>query len=281
MAIYTESKQAIGNEFTEGGVDATAWTRFEPLITPAQLKRRFLFGIPLVSMLANPVTGKREEMTDEDLKDSIVRAVGDMESEAGVYVLPVQKRKKLPFDRNEYMNLGYVQLPDRPVTSVDRFRITDASGISVYDIPPQWIDPGNFHRGQVNLIPLSAGFVAGGAVLPSQTAGGAFFLSILGQHGWIPSYWEITYTCGFSEGHLPIVVNELVGIYAAIIALDSIQATNSIAGFSVGLDAASQSVTTGGPQIYAERIKNLEAKKQVLLGKLKAKVGTKIFSSNV
>lgn len=283
MAIYTDSKGAIGSEFVQGGVDATSFARVEPLLAPRLLKKRFLFGIPLVSALPHPVTGRREELVDEDLKDYIIRAVAQMEFESGVFMLPVQMTKKLPFDRQEYLNLGYMQLPDRPILSIESFEIWDADNRPVYKVPTQWIDSGNFQRGQVNLIPLSAGFVGGsaGGAVPSQTAGGAFFLSILGQHGWIPSYWAVTYTTGFREGAIPVIVNELIGTQAAIFVLDELQATNRIAGYSVGLDAASQSVQTAGPQVYAKRIEQLEKQKAILLNKLKARFSLKLFSSNV
>jgi hypothetical protein len=143
------------------------------------------------------------------------------------------------------------------------------------------VDPGQLKWGQVNIIPLMPAFIGQGGTLPSFDAGGAAWLSILGQSGWVPSYWQITYVAGMDEGQIPTMVNELIGVVAAIRVLSLLAATNRVASYSLGLDAASQSINTPGPALYDAPIEKLEIRKKTIMGRLKAKWFRKFFVSNI
>jgi hypothetical protein len=277
---YSQSKFDLGQIVPENAI-ASVWGRLEPLITPEQLKVRHLFGIPLVSRTKDPITGKPMVYTDDILKDMIVRAVSLTEIEANFDIFPVKYREKTAFDRNAFDSFGYMELKRRPVSSVDRLTVTPSNQVDVYQVPQAWIEASGFQRGQVNIVPLTIAFTNGGFI-PSQSAGGAAFLSILGAKGWIPAYWQIEYTTGFPDGMLPRELNELIGVVAAIETLSSLATTDADAtSRSLSIDGLGQSVGGPGPQKYQTRIELLMQKKQMLIDKFKGKFALKMFSSNV
>jgi uncharacterized RDD family membrane protein YckC len=113
----------------------------------------------------------------------------------------------------------------------------------------------------------------------SQVASGngaAFLLSYIGQAAFTPSYWRITYTAGFPESAVPRVLNELIGVQAALDILSDIASTFRISSYSLGLDGMSQSQSTPGPQVYKVRVDELQLKKKTLLQRLKSMYGTKL-----
>jgi hypothetical protein len=285
MAIFTggpsgDAKDIIGSEYLQGAVDGTAWGRREPLIDPDKLKVRFLFGIPMYSAIPDPVTQVRAPYTNEMMKDAILRAANRIELETSITILPVERKVKMPFDRTEYLNLGYVLMPHRPILKMVSMYVADAQQQPIYAIPNEWIDMGQAHKGQINVLPLQPAYLNSG-YLPSQTSGGAAWLSILGARGWIGSYWMVDYVTGFDESGIPSTMNDLIGIEAAIDILNMLQATNRVSSHSLGIDAMSQSVSTPGPQVYQARLEGLEKQKQVLKGKLKSLYQLGIHSSNV
>lgn len=277
---YSKSKFTLGQLVPENAI-ASIWGRLEPLLTAEQLRTRHLFGIPLVSRTKDPITGKPMVMTDDLLKDMILRAVSLTETEGNFDIFPVKYREKTAFDRNAFDSFGYMELKRRPISSVDRLSVTPSNQVDVYQVPQEWIEASGFQRGQVNIVPLTIAFTNGGFI-PSQSAGGAAFLSILGAKGWIPGYWQIEYTTGFPDGMLPRELNELVGVVAAIETLSALATTDADANSrSIGIDGMSQSVSSAGPQKYQARIEVLMQKKQMLIDKFKSKFALKMFSSNI
>jgi hypothetical protein len=281
MAIYTDTKAGIGQVFPQGAVDQ-AWGRTEPLITPEKLVSRHLFGIPLVSGIKDPITGKAQVMTKDILADYIDRAVSVVELETGLSLFPIQYEEKYPFDRQEYQSFGYFRLLHRPITSIEHLAIVPSNQQEVFVVPLDWIDVGQLYYGQMNIIPLTIALSANGQGNIVATAGGPALLAILNNHQWLASYWQVRYTTGFPNGSLPKVVNELVGVVAAMEVLSMLAPTNAKnAGSSLSIDGMSQSVSTPGPEIYSKRLEDLEKKRMQLVGKLKAMFGMKLFSGNV
>ena len=277
MPIITGSeKNSIGTPMGSQVDSSGAFSRVESMLTPEMMRSRFLFGIPMWSFLPDPISGKRQEYTSDMQKDAITRAINRLELHGGFSIQPVQKTKRLPFDRLEYQNFGYFQLPDKPITSVISLMVKPAADLgAVYVVNPAWIDPGQFQRGQVTIIPYqpaTAMAYSPAGIMPVG-GGGSVFLATLGQCSWVPSMWEVTYICGFDEGRVPVVINELIGTMVAINILSELGATNRRGNYSVGMDGASQSVSTGGPNVYSDRIKQLLEDKAILLNKLRKKFG--------
>jgi hypothetical protein len=280
MADYTNSKFGIGAVYPINCIDG--YSGGEPLISPTLLKMRHLFGIPLVSSMIDPITKQRQVMTDPILEDFIQRAISIAELELKIDITPKKYRDKEPFDRNLYESFMYFSLTHRPVTSVDKISITPANMEDAYSLPPDWVETANVRKGQLNVLPITASFQNAGFLSPQGTGTGAIFAMITGTKGWVPAYWQIEYTCGFPEGAVPRMINELVGIIAAMDVLSILASTNAKSnGSSISLDGLSQSENTLGPQIYDARIQVLATRKEELIGKIRALFGTKLFTGTL
>jgi hypothetical protein len=280
MADYTNSKPAVGGLVPQGAIE-TAFDRFQPLVTPEDIRSEFLFGIPLMSNMKDPVTGKRALMTDDLIKKYINKAVLLAEVETHIIIMPTKFREKYPFDRQHYAQFSYFLLNKRPIYSVDKLSVTPSNNVDVYTVPNDWVETANLAVGQINVIPMTIAFQNGGFI-PASSAGGSAFLAILGQSGWIPAYWQVEYTAGFKDGMIPTIVNELIGCVASILILRRLAATYAEStSHSLGLDGMSQSISSPGPELYVSAIQQLEDQKKMLIGKLKNMYGLKLTSGVV
>jgi hypothetical protein len=280
VAILTNAKPGVGAVYPSNAIEAEL-QRLEPILGPYQIRTRHLFGLDLVSKTRDSITKKPMVMTDEMIRDIIVGAISQAETECMIDISPVQRREKYPFDRQAYESYGYIKTLHRPISSIQKLSVTPANGQDVYSLPLDWVEAAYYHRGQINIIPMTAAYIQGGYV-PSGTTGGVFFMSILGNRSWIPAYWQLEYITGFPDTAVPRIVNELVGTIAAQEILSQLAATNAGSNsHSLGIDGLSQSVSTPGPQIYKNRYDELQEKRDKLVKKIKSLYDRKIFSSHV
>ena len=109
------------------------------------------------------------------------------------------------------------------------------------------------------------------------------FLRAINNYSWLPAFFTVEYTVGVShvEGKLPILINELIGLTAAIRILSEIQALNKYNSTSINQEGVSQSSSSAGTQIYKQRIEDLEKERQETLQKIKSKFNVKYFVSNI
>lgn len=273
-----------GQQWPENAT-ATPWGRLEPLITPEQLKSRYLKGVQLVLKIMDPDTRKPFRITDDELKDYINRAVSVAEEETNLILMPTQFTEKLPFQKQDFEQFGYFQLPRRPVASVDALNVTLADGSDVFQFPTEWIETANLIHGQLNIIPLAfQSVIAGTGVIGGVNAGGgtAVFFNALWNRPWVAALFGITYTCGFKNGMMPQLVNDLIGVIVAMRVLSQLAAAYAyLQSASLGIDGMSQSVSTPGPQRFKIRMDELKEERALLVKKLKKYGGSKIFTGSV
>lgn len=249
--------------------------RIEPLLTPEKLRSRFLKGIPL--SFPNGDT-----FSDEDLKDKIMVAVNEAEIMLNMTINREAFKEKQPFDKSLYDAFIHLKTEHGPIMSVEHLQIASADGDNIFEIPPAWIEPANFAKRLINVIPLIAAFGIN-SVQGSVSNAGIAFLTIMGGLGWVPAYWQIKYTAGmsFKEGNVPINVNELIGAIAAIDILSEIAPSFLYNSQSLSQDGISQSSSGPGPRIYELRINELTDKRDTLIKKLKGIFSGKFFISNI
>lgn len=282
MADHSKEKGPPGAITPEGAIDSS-WGRVEPLITAKKLKDLYLFGIPLISNIKDPLTNRAQILNDSLIEEKIEDAVSLAEAETGMQIFPTEIVERHAFDKNEFQALGYFQTRARPVSSIQRLSVQISNGDEVYVVPQEWIDTAYLPRGQIQIIPLNIATV-GGSFAPAATSsgGGAFFLSILGQRPWIAAFWKIQLTAGWPDGKLPRLVNQLIGTIAAIEILDMLAATYARStSHSLSIDAQSQSISTPGPQLFKTRIDELKEKRDSLVRKVKKFGGLLLVSNNV
>lgn len=259
------------------GIKEATWARLEPILTVDQLRLFHLFGIPLVSPEADPTTGQHQIIVDEQLALFIRRAVDLVETSTGVTLMPSVVVERHPFDRPAFNAFGYMQLNRRPVWSVRQLTIQTADDQIIYTIPNQWLVQSALWRGRLNIVPLTLAF-AGTTISPGPATGaaGAAFLNALDGMGlWsIPSYWGVEMAIGFPDGLLPVAINELVGVTAAMEILSMLGAAGSrVTSVSTGIDGLSQSVGLTGPNRYVQRLQDLQAKRDLLTNRVKSYFG--------
>lgn len=268
---------------------ATTLGRLEPLITPDQLKSRFLKGIPMVLRVKDPTTGKAFQITDEELKDYIQLAVDVAENETGLTLFPTKFENKLPFQKQDYEQFGYFQLPHRPIASIEKLTVRLADGSDIFVFPTQWIEVANLIWGQLNILPLAfqgieAGTgIVGGSVNGSTPGGGtAVFFNSLWNRPWVAALFGVEYTTGFRDGMMPKMVNEMIGTIAAMRTLSQIAAAYAAqTSTSLGIDGMNQSVGTPGPNRYQVRMQELAADRKLYMRKLKKLFGTSFVAGTV
>lgn len=249
--------------------------RVEPVLTPEKLKSRYLKGIPLTFP-------NGDTLTDEDLKDKILMATNEAELFLNMTINKEVFVEKSPFDKSLYDAFIHIKSEKGPLISVEYLRITSADGQNIFEIPAAWIEPANFSKRIINVIPLIAAFGIN-SVQGSVSNAGIAFLTVMGGLGWVPAYWEIKYTAGMSnkEGQVPVVVNELIGVMAAMDTLSMIAPTNIFNSQSLSQDGISQSSSGPGPRLYELRMNELEKKKVEIIAKLKGIFAGKFFVGNI
>ena len=275
MADYTNSKSTTTNGYpVHANGTSGLLSRVEPLITPAKLRSRFLKGV--LEKFPNI------QFTNEELKDRINLAVNDLEVELKTPIFAEQFKDKLPFDRSLYQHFIHLRPETKPLQSIEQLAIVSANGANLFPVPFEWIETSNFHQGLINVIPLLAAYGTN-SITGSVASGGIVFLTVMQNLFFVPAYWEVIYTAGMCKdaGQVPIVVNNLIGIYAAIDILSELAPINSNTSVSLGQDGISQSTSSPGPMIFQTRIQELEIRKKTLLGQLKRIFSNKIFLSNI
>ncbi|HLD91693.1 MAG TPA: hypothetical protein VI911_11900 [Patescibacteria group bacterium] len=272
MADYTISKEITNNVYPViSSATSDLLGRCEPLITPDKLKLLYLKGIDL------------SDYSSDDLKILIEYAVNTFESESKLFVNKVQMKERIPYDRALYAKFLYMKTQHGPIISVEDLSVVSSNGENIFRLPASWVDMGQSHRRQLNLLPILALLGANSLVDGSQNNAGLVFLQAINGFSWLPAFWTVTYTVGLShiEGQVPKIVNEIIGMIAAIDILSAKQAQIKYNSTSISQDSLAQSSSGPGNQTYQPRIQMLEEKKAKMMGQVKAKFFQKYYLSNV
>lgn len=249
--------------------------RVEPFLTPEQLKSRFLKGIPL----AFP---NGDVFTSDDLKDRIYLATNEVELRLKTTVTREQRQEKLAFRQEDYKAYIHLTAEQGPIISIEQLAIVSADKNTIFQIPPEWIETSNFSKRIINVIPLLAAYGVN-SVQGAVGNAGIAFLTVIDGLRHVPAYWQIQYSSGLSnrEGHVPAVVNELIGCVAAIAILSEIAPTFIHTSQSQSQDGISQASSGLGPRIYQLRIEELTKKQEDLERKLRGIFSNKFFVNNL
>lgn len=250
-------------------------SRCEPVLTPALLISRYLKGIPL----AFP---NGDSYSAEDVKDQITLAINEIEMMCKITLSREQFTDKVPFDINLYKSFIYLKTEQNPILSVQSVQIVSSDGYAVFKIPAAWLEPSNFSKGIINVVPILGAYsvATGGGV---GAYGGIPYLNVFSQLSWVPGFWQLVYTTGVSkiEGQFPTVINDLIGITAAINMLMVITNMFLTTSQSLSRDGISQASSGPGPRMYLPYIEELQKKQAVLIGKVRATFATKFLIGSI
>lgn len=220
-------------------VNNTFGKKVEPIVTVKKLKQVYLYGI-------NITDDNGDELPDSVYQQYIDNAISMLEHFLDLSITPIYDFvEDKDYRLNDYSEWGYFQLNNYPVIAISKMELVyfrDSSGNpeTIQEIPTEWmrLQP---HDGIVRLIP-NARFPANLQV--SQT--GNYFPEIL-RTNMVPHLWRVTYDYGFCDGKVPTLMNQAIGMMAAMQALivgGNLVLGAGIAGSSISLDGLSQSIQT-------------------------------------
>lgn len=272
MADYSDSRNFGTKTYPVNALETSdLLRRVEPMLTPELMVSRYLKGIDLGLY------------SDEDLKDKINLAMNVVELETNMVLTKTQFKERMPYDSALYQHFVYTKVKHGPVLSVESLSIESSNGEKIFELPPRWLEMGYAYRRQINVVPLLSTFGAAGLATAQATSPGLVFLQAIAGYNWVPAWWSITYTSGpcSEEGKMPVLLNQLVGMTAAIDILSQLQAIIFANSQSISQDGISQSSSGAGNQQFANRINELLAKKKEIQDKFMAVNSNKYFLSNI
>lgn len=236
--------------------------------TASEVRNRWCFGLPLIK-------DDGSTLTDPDISAFIMEAVKSMERRLGIYLKPTviacnpEERGLVKgtdyevyeppydYDSKSWMNYGFTQLRQRPLRSVEGYKLVLPNGLVIMDFMqrPQWLkiypEPG-----QIHIVPY-AGDPTLFALLGGSSSGYPFVTGSI--NGNMPSMIYIDYTAGYELGDIPEDVRNMVARMATIEIL-SLSATALFSGVqsaSTSIDGLSESVSNA---MYTDRITQLSQK---------------------
>jgi hypothetical protein len=295
MADLRKAKKPINATYPLNTIDsAKTFETLEPLLTPTQFKQRFLFGIPTTA----PLTG--EKLGNADFKDFIKRAVNLVETDSKIDIQARIKRVRLPFHSQDYRNFIHLEIPHKPIRKIVGLTISAATqqgsvneddeddstsqfpnGMRLYKFPLEWLDFN--HLGTISVNPFSPAFSAVGidtGVTPATSPLTAF----LGQLRFTPGFWNVTVLTGVAceeTGNIPVVFNEMIGMKAAMLAIDNLIPLFRVSSQSLGIDGLSQSVNDNLYQLLTNKRQQLDNDYKNLLTTLKTQYSQRFFMTSV
>lgn len=183
---------------------AQPFTRTEPMITVKQLKERYLFGIDLTDRQGN-------EIPSEVFQHQINSAVSYLEHALDVVISPVSiEGEQYDYRAVDYANFNFIQLKKRPVIDVTIIKAQFPNRSDLVTYPKQWYVVEN-ESAQIQLSPVEGSF--SGLIV---TQGGSYVPLIYGTRDYWPHLFSITYKAGFCDDQIPVIINEMIGLQAAI-----------------------------------------------------------------
>lgn len=272
MADYPDSKNFGTLGYPVEGLKTTSLLRrCEPMLTPELLKSRYLKGLDV------------SKYTNSELKQEIELAQNEFELETDLNLTKIVHKERIPFDRAAYQAFVYMKLNNGPVRSIEEVLIESSNGENIYKLPADWIEAGFMHKRQINLIPILSIFGAAGLKDGQASNAGLIFIQAVNNYRWLPAFYSVTYTTGLTnkDGEVPIVVNDIIGMTAAIEILNSLQANIPYSSTSISQDGISQSASGPGPQTYQTRITALMERREKMLKKLRSEFHQKYYMSSI
>jgi hypothetical protein len=204
----------------------------QSLLSAAQLRRHYFFGIEFVDANGKP-------LADEVLQHYIVSAIRLLEHELDISIFPNVFDEFHDYYANDYQAFCLLQLDNYPLISVDEFRVQYPSGQTIVVFPQEWLRI-NAEHGQVQIVPTA------GTLAEIQVGqGGAFLPAIYSGMQYLPQLFRLTYTAGFDTGRVPRNIIDLIGKLAAIGPLGifgDIVLGVGVQNISLSLDGLSQSI---------------------------------------
>ncbi len=247
-----------------GGLEP-GFTRLESLVDPVKLRRQYLFGMKLKSTITN------QELSDDDLKDFITRAISRIEHEARIAISPVKYLERFDYNIWDYTKFNWIQLNHWPVLQIESVMAKYPNTEAFIQYPAEWISCYN-ETGTFQMVPTQ------GAITQFLITNDASLLPLVlgGRANW-PQLWQVAYTSGFEQDKTPAFINDLIGLYATIPILEMLNSITFLGSYGIGIDGVSQSVSLPGPGWLDGRINQLNERAAASLDTIKRFYNNKLI----
>ena len=212
-------------------VGSGGFTNSEPLISVEQLKERYLFGVDLTDENGN-------ELPKNTLQHQINSAISYLEHKLDIVIQRRKFEERYDYRANDYIEFNFIQLKHRPVCELEQLRALFPNNRELVLYPPEWYVVEK-ESAQIQLSPVEGTF--SGLIV---TQGGSYLPLIFGTRQHWPHLFEAKYAAGFDNDKIPVIINEMIGMQAAIRTfeiLGDIVLGPGVAAEQVGLDGASTS----------------------------------------
>ena len=227
--------------FPPNSTSQDPFTGNEPLLTVDQMKQRYLFGLDLTDKHGNPIP-------DEVFQHQLNSSLSFLEHKLDIIILAREFTEEYDYRAQDYIDFNFIQLKKRPVSEVIKMKARFPNNRDLVEYPTSWYVVEK-ESAQVQLSPIEGSF--SGLIV---TQGGSYMPLIFGTRDYWPHLFQIQYKAGFCADQIPVIINEMIGMQAAIRAfevLGDILFGPGILSESVSMDAASVSKGLANSQKYA------------------------------
>ncbi len=229
------------------------------LITPQELQTIWLAGVNLNDSTGTPFPNIIYETL-------IKSAISWFEEETHIFVLPTTiTNEPHDYHRDEYGDFCFIKVYNYPLQSVQSLIASYPTGQTLLLYPASWIRI-YINAGEIRVTPTNGSL---SQILIGQS--GSYMPLLSGSMPYFPQLFKVNYTAGFKKDEIPDVVNQIIGMKAAIgmlaIANNSVLQPG-IGSASVDIDGLNQSMTVAsgkyGPyspmiNIYQDLMKDMVA----------------------
>jgi len=241
-------------QFPPNSVSAAGFTRSESIVTPDELKNRYFWGVDLTDKSGKPVP-------PEVLQHQINAAVSYIEHKLDIIIAPTTIVDNHDMRTVDYQEFNFLSLKKRPVSEVKKMRAMFPNNRTLIEFPKEWFVLEK-EGGQLQLAPVEGTF--NGLII---TSGGSYVPLLYGTKDSWPHMFEVTYVAGFCDDQLPVIINEMIGLQAAISMFMILRDTifGPIAGENTSIDGAAAGRQLGPTGPYGARIESYQKKLDELL----------------
>lgn len=229
------------NAVSTAGLD-----RVEPILTVKEFKQRYMIG--LLDADGQLIDWKGNAIPDATLQHNILAAISYLEMKLDLIILKTKFVEKYDYRAVDYSQFNFIQLKKRPAIEVELIKAKFPNNRDLVTYPTEWYVLEK-EASQIQLSPVEGTF--SGLIV---TQGGSYVPLIYGTRDYWPHMFEIAYTAGFCDDQIPILINEMVGMQAAIRTfeiLGDVLFGPGINSESVSLDGASVSKSLANSAKYA------------------------------
>jgi hypothetical protein len=204
------------------------------LLSVAQLKSRYLFGV-------NITNDEGEPLSDAVFEFYILAAIETLEHELDVRLLPTRFTNETHdyYRQDHDHHFLFIKANNYPLIDVEAFRVHYPSGQNSIEYPKEWLRLDK-ESGHIRVIPTSGTL---STLLISQS--GTFMPGVVNRFSHFPHLFEIDYLAGFEQ--VPKNIIDVIGKLASMGPFNifgDLIAGAGIANLSLSIDGLSQTLGT-------------------------------------